>query len=73
MSFFYMPKPLGTAKLPKIDDYGRNDLNQTLLCRSKIINVLYEFRTYGLSLFDMPKPLGTAKLPKIYTCCRVQF
>ena len=40
LSFFDMPKPLGTAKLPKIDGFCRNDLNQTLLCRSKIINVL---------------------------------
>ena len=35
LSLFDMPKPLGTAKLTKIDDFCRVLFNQTLLCRGK--------------------------------------
>ena len=36
LSLFDMPKHLGTAKLPKIDDFCRVHLNQTLLSQVRI-------------------------------------
>ena len=50
LSLFDMPKPFGTAKLPKIDDFCRVHFNQTLLSGSKG-NVSYEFRTSVIESF----------------------
>ena len=66
-----MPKPLGMAKLPNIDDFCRVHLNKENFVEEKKVH-----KSLGLlswRVFNMPKPFGTAKLPNIDDFCRVHF
>ena len=66
-----MPKPLGMAKLPNIDDFCRVHLNKDYFVEEKMVHK--SLGLLSLRVFNMPKPFGTAKLPNIYDFCRVHL